>query len=333
MTTVLAGLLVPGSWVLLRKLGPGPAGTLCLWPAVSLLAVQRQYAFPWLETGLGLLGALWLAAAYAWVPAKRPWLRWLVFLGISWPSYALLAGAYLAFALYCGLVEVLAWRRYWLALALWGLAAAVPAVGAWFFAVHPSEAYLLLLPFGLGHFPIVVAALPYAALPLAGLAKAARPFLNSAWQDRRHSRPPLGPNGERAPSRVPTFSWTRRKIGAREDAGLPHVALADKSVRAPARGRARSDWRRLVEPALFALLAVAAVAWGWNPTPQRLARIRCLSHDHDWGGVLKEARLLSVVRSVHHCPCQPRAFLDGPPALRDVRLSPKRGLRLLVLRP
>ena len=98
MTTALAGLLVIGSWVLLRKLGPGPAGTLCLWPAVGLLAVQRQYAFPWLETGLGSLGALWLAAAYVWVPSKRPWLRWLVFLAISCPSYALLAGAYLVLA-------------------------------------------------------------------------------------------------------------------------------------------------------------------------------------------------------------------------------------------
>jgi hypothetical protein len=46
ITTALAGLLALGSWLLLGKLRPGPAGTLCLWPVVGLLAIQRQYAFP-----------------------------------------------------------------------------------------------------------------------------------------------------------------------------------------------------------------------------------------------------------------------------------------------
>lgn len=248
ITTALAGLLALGSWLLLGKLRPGPAGTLCLWPVVGLLAIQRQYAFPWLETGLGLLGALWLAVAYAWVPLRRPWLRWLVFLGMSWPTYAVLAGAYLVFALYCGLVEVLAWRRYWLALALLGLAASVPAVGSWYFSVHLSDAYLLLLPFGLRHFPIVMAALPYAALPLAGLAKAGRFFLYPA----------------------PEKPQTKSKA------------------------RPRFAWRRMIEPALLALLAVGVVGWGWNPIPQRLARIKCLSQDRKWDGVLAEARLLPV---------------------------------------
>jgi hypothetical protein len=198
ITTALAGLLALGSWLLLGKLRPGPAGTLCLWPVVGLLAIQRQYAFPWLETGLGLLGALWLAVAYAWVPLRRPWLRWLVFLGMSWPTYAVLAGAYLVFALYCGLVEVLAWRRYGLALALLGLAASVPAAGSWYFSVHLSDAYLLLLPFGLGHFPIVMAMLPCAALPLAMLVKAVRPFLPSGSDN------PKLKSGAR-----PHFNWRR----------------------------------------------------------------------------------------------------------------------------
>ena len=248
ITTALAGLLALGSWLLLGKLKPGPAGTLCLWPAVGLLAVQQQYAFPWLETGLGLLGAVWLAVAYAWVPVKRPWLRWLVFLGMSWPTYAVLAGAYLVFALYCGLVEVLAWRRYWLALALLGLAALVPAVGSWYFSVHLSDAYHLLLPSGLKDFPIVMAALPYAALPLAGLAKAGRFFLYSA------------------PEKPPTKGKTRPRF----------------------------NWRRMIEPALLALLAVGVVGWGWNPIHQRRARIKCLSQDRKWDGVLAEARLLPV---------------------------------------
>ena len=248
ITTALAGLLALGSWLLLRKIGPGSAGTLCLWPVVGLLAIQRQYAFPWLETGLGLLGALWLAVLYAWVPLRRPWLRWLVFLGMSWPTYAVLAGAYLVFALYCGLVEVLAWRRYWLALSLLGLAASVPAVGSWYFSVHLSDAYLLLLPFGLGHFSIVVGALPYAALALASLAKAGRFFLYPA----------------------PEKPQTRSKA------------------------RPRFNWRRMIEPALLALLAVCVVGWGWNPIPQRLARIKCLSQDRKWDGVLAEARLLPV---------------------------------------
>ena len=248
ITTALAGLLALGSWLLLGKLKPGPVGTLCLWPVVGLLAIQRQYAFPWLETGLGLLGALWLAVAYAWMPLRRPWLRWLVFLGMSWPTYAVLAGAYLVFALYCGLVEVLAWRRYWLTLALLGLAASVPAVGSWYFSVHLSDAYLLLLPFGLGHFPIVMAALPYAVLPLAGLAKAGRFLLYPA----------------------PEKPQTRSKA------------------------RPRFDWRRMIEPALLALLAVGVVGVGWNPIPQRLARIKCLAHDQKWEDVLKEAQILPV---------------------------------------
>ena len=182
------------------------------------------------------------------MPLRRPWLRWLVFLGMSWPTYAVLAGAYLVFALYCGLVEVLAWRRYWLALALLGLAASVPAVGSWYFSVHLSDAYLLLLPFGLGHFPIMMAALPYAALPLAGLAKAGRFFLYPA----------------------PEKPQTKSKA------------------------RPRFVWRRMIEPALLALLAVGVVGWGWNPIPQRLARIKCLSQDRKWDGVLAEARLLPV---------------------------------------
>ncbi len=179
MTTALAGFLALGSWLLLRKIGPGAAGALCLWPSLGVLAIQRQYEFPWLETGLGLSGAVWLAVAYAWIPSRKPWLRLLFFLGISWPAYAVLAGAYLVFALYCGLSEILAWRRYWLALALWCAAALIPVVGAWYFALHLSEAYLLLLPFGLGHFPLVTGMLPFAALPLAMLVKAARPFLHS----------------------------------------------------------------------------------------------------------------------------------------------------------
>lgn len=248
ITSALAGFLALGSWLLLRKIGPDAAGVLCLWPSLGVLAIQRQYEFPWLETGLGLLGALWLAVAYAWVPLRRPWLRWLVFLGMSWPTYAVLAGAYLVFALYCGLVEVLAWRRYWLALALLGLAASVPAVGSWYFSVHLSDAYLLLLPFGLGHFPIVMGVLPYAALPLAGLAKAGRFFLYPA----------------------PEKPQTKSKA------------------------RPRFNWRRMIEPALLALLAVGVVGWGWNPIPQRLARIKCLSQDRKWDGVLAEARLLPV---------------------------------------
>ena len=192
VTTALAGLLTFGSWLLLRKLGPGFVGTLCLWPALGLLVVQRQYEFPWLETALGLLGALWGAVVYVSVPSKRPWLRWLVFGVMSWPAYSLLAGAYLVFALYCALAEVLAWRRYWLALALCGLAAFVPALGASYFAVHLSDAYLLLLPFGLGHFPTVLAALPYAVLPLASLIKAGRCFLDSDAPEphpKRKARP------------------------------------------------------------------------------------------------------------------------------------------------
>jgi hypothetical protein len=248
ITTALAGLLAAGSWLLLRKIGPGSAGTLCLWPAVGLLAIQRQYDFQWLEAGLGLLAALWLTVVYAWVPLKNPWLRGLLFLAISLPAYAVIAGAYLVFALYCGLVEVLAWRRYWLVPVLWGLAASVPSVGAWYFSVHRSDAYLLLLPFGLGQFSIVMGVLPYAALPLAGLAKAGRFFLYPA----------------------PEKPQTKSKA------------------------RPRFDWRRMIEPALLALLAVCVVGWGWNPIPQRLARIKCLSQDRKWDGVLAEARLLPV---------------------------------------
>ena len=40
ITTALAGLLALGSWLLLGKLKPGPAGTLCLWPALGLLAIH-----------------------------------------------------------------------------------------------------------------------------------------------------------------------------------------------------------------------------------------------------------------------------------------------------
>ncbi|HLP75873.1 MAG TPA: DUF6057 family protein, partial [Candidatus Paceibacterota bacterium] len=103
ITTALAGFLALGSRLLLRKIASGAAGVLCLWPALGLLAIQRQYEFPWLETGLGLTGAVWLAVAYVAIPFRNPWLRLLVFLGISWPAYAVFAGAYLVFALYCGL--------------------------------------------------------------------------------------------------------------------------------------------------------------------------------------------------------------------------------------
>jgi hypothetical protein len=177
ITTALAGLFVLGAWLLLRKIGPGPVRTLCLWPALGLLLSQRQYAFPWLEVSLALLGALWLAVGYVWLPLRNPWLRWVVFVLISLPGYAVLAGAYLAFALYCGLVEALAWRRYLLTLAVWAPAALLPYGGAWYFSVHVSDAYLLLLPFGLGHFSTVIAALPYAALPLAAFARAGQHLL------------------------------------------------------------------------------------------------------------------------------------------------------------
>ena len=198
ITSTLAGFLALGSWLLLRKIGPGAAGVLCLWPSLGVLAIQRQYEFPWLETGLGLTGAVWLAVAYVGMPSKKPWLRLLVFLGISLPAYAVLAGAYLVFALYCGLLEMLAWRRYWLALALWCVAASIPVVGAWYFALHLPDAYLLLLPFGLGHFPIVMAMLPYAALPLAILVKAGRPFFHSGSDN-----PKLKSGAQ------PHFNWRR----------------------------------------------------------------------------------------------------------------------------
>ena len=172
ITTALAGLFVLGAWLLLRKIGTGPVRTLCLWPALGLLLIQRQYAFPWLEVGLAMLGALWLAVGYVWLPFKNPWLRWVAFVLISLPGYAFLAGAYLAFALYCGLVEALGWRRRLLTLAVLAPAALLPCGGAWYFSVHLSDAYLLLLPFGLGHFSTVIAALPYAALLLAAFARA-----------------------------------------------------------------------------------------------------------------------------------------------------------------
>jgi hypothetical protein len=252
VTTVLAGCLTLGSWLLLRRIGPGAAGVLCLWPSLGLLAIQRQYEFPWLEAGIGLTGAVWLAVAYAWMPSRKPWLRLLVFLGLSWSAYALLAGACLFFALYCILVELLVCRRYWLALALGCVAALTPVVGAWYFALHLSDACLLLLPFGLGHMPVAMAALPYLALPMAILVKAGRPFL------------PPGP------------------VRARRKGGAPHQV----------------NWQRFFEPALSLLLAAAAMGFGWNPMPQRLARMQCFYHDRKWDSVLAEARLLSEYNPV-----------------------------------
>jgi Family of unknown function (DUF6057) len=177
ITTALAGLFVLGAWLLLQKIGRGPVRTLCLWPALGLLLGQRQYSFPWLDVSLALLGALWLAVGYVWLPLKNPSLRWVVFMVISLPGYAVLAGAYLAFALYCGLVEALAGRRYRLTLAVWAAAALLPYGGAWYFSIHVSDACLLLLPFGLGHSSTVMAALPYAALLLAAFARTGQHLL------------------------------------------------------------------------------------------------------------------------------------------------------------
>ena len=190
ITTAIAGMLVLGTGLILGKIGRGPVGSLCLWPALGLLLIQRQYSFARLDVSLALLCAVWLAVGYEWLPVKNPWLRWLALALLAVPGYAVLAGAYLVFAIFCGLIEVFAWRRYVLALALCGLAAAVPWAGAWLFSVRLWDAYLLLLPFGLGNFSPAIAAAIYAAIPLAIFARAAQSFLDPDRAEARSKRSP-----------------------------------------------------------------------------------------------------------------------------------------------
>lgn len=193
ITTLLALLLTVGAWLLLRSDKRTEAGTLSLWPAVALLVVQRQYAFAWMETSLALVCAMLLAGAYAWLPARSVWGRGVLFLALSLAIYPILAGAYLVFAFYCGLVEALTGRRYLFMTGLWVCAAVVPLGGALLFAVHPAESYLLLLPFGLGTFSTVKALLPYVALPLAlGVATLTSPPAPSPAGNQRKRAAAMG---------------------------------------------------------------------------------------------------------------------------------------------
>lgn len=189
VTTGIAGLFAFGTWLLLARIGRGPVRSLCLWPTLGLLLIERQYSFARLEVTLALLGAVWLAAGYVWLPMKNVWQRWLAFVLLAAPAYALLAGASLAFAFYCGLLEIVAWRRYLLALALWVVAAVLPYGGAWFFSVQLWDAYLLLLPFGLGEFSPYIAAAIYAGIPLAVLARAAQSLVQPELMEPRSKRP------------------------------------------------------------------------------------------------------------------------------------------------
>jgi len=116
-------------------------------PPILVLITYNQYTYHFV-TIMALLAALSFACLYLMVAkTKRP-VSLIIFLVLSIILYYIAGGAYLLFAVLCGLYELLFSRRLWIALICLLSAAVIPYIeGVLIFGVSIINAFGYLLPF------------------------------------------------------------------------------------------------------------------------------------------------------------------------------------------
>lgn len=120
------------------------------WPAwippLLFLIIQNRYS-PYLHTVLALAVVLWGAMFYARFPASSQ-LRITAFLVVSPVVYFLTNGAYVFFALLCGMLEIVRNRRIGTGVFLLALAALFPwMMGSWIYDLSLADCYIRLIHF------------------------------------------------------------------------------------------------------------------------------------------------------------------------------------------
>jgi hypothetical protein len=147
LSTLVLAALTQVLKCLLRRISSVDLKPLVLAPAVALWALTSQYGFPWLEASLSLL--LVALAIFAYIAASlEHWvLRFLAFFVLSSLLFHLTGAHSLVFLASVVLYELMVHRRFLYSLGILGLGIALPGLGAWFFALHWRDGYLLRLPF------------------------------------------------------------------------------------------------------------------------------------------------------------------------------------------
>jgi hypothetical protein len=228
-------------------------------PAVLVLLAHGRFAY-YFAALTSLLVAVGFAAAYASLGRARPGLR-LVFLLVSAPLVHYVAGgAYLLYALLCGMLEIFVSGQRLLGLFCLLWAEVVPYVAAaCVFGVERLDSYARLLPYqrdmDLALNPWLLAL--YLYFPLAAL---------SAW--RRASRQKRPRQAESARKGAPSHErQLSAQVGRRLRSGAQHPLL-----------------RRL----FCAALATAAVWGAFDRTAAMRYRIDQEALLHEWSAVLAE---------------------------------------------
>ncbi len=241
----IAGGLLLGTRALLRSLRWGDPGSWAFVPAVLLLFSYSRYAHHLAEF-LALLAALSAVCLYVWIPTGSAAARSAVFLVLSALVYYVAGGAYLLFAVVCGLFELLVRRRAVGVLYLC-LAAALPYLaGAELLEQRISDAYWRLLPF---HRTAEQGALAFALgaylfFPLAAVV--------GGFLPRRAEPPPEGADGPPAPSDGP--------LGRILAGRLPRPALVAGAL----------------------ALAGACLLWSLDVDVKRVLQVECYAHRGMW---------------------------------------------------
>jgi len=127
--TAAAWLLWLATAGLITALGGRRDNPLALVPAMLMLLLCNQFDNP-LALGLGVLVALAAANGYLRLGARSAWTRLALFLAMSAVVYYVAGGAYLLFAVVCGLYELLHARRRSLGAVCLALGLLIPWLGA-----------------------------------------------------------------------------------------------------------------------------------------------------------------------------------------------------------
>ena len=146
--TAAAGLLSLCTYAVIKAASGSCPRVLHYVPAILLLIPYNRYSNP-LSAILGLLTALLCTVIYVHINLHSTRTRLIVFLLLSALLYYIAAGAYLLFAVLCGIFELLIRHRRLLGSFCFLCAAAIPyLIGIYVFRVRlAADAYGWLLPF------------------------------------------------------------------------------------------------------------------------------------------------------------------------------------------
>ncbi len=147
IVTAAAGLLCLVTWLVVASAGGARPRFVHFVPPVVLLALYNRYSNA-LPTALAQATAVLAACAYMRVALRRDRSRLILFLALSAVVYYAAGGAYLLFAVLCGVFEFLTGRRAVLGVVCLAGGAVVPCVvGMLLFHLRITDAYLRLLPY------------------------------------------------------------------------------------------------------------------------------------------------------------------------------------------